>query len=215
MRWEYSPRSLELLAGNQGKNRYIIMSKITSHEDPYFQHGVNLKGTESAPLFIVDGCLVVVKSTDLPDICVVTGKIGDNIYISKKMTYAPVWVLALILLSLLIGLLVYVLVKKTGQVGYYISQEAKAARTKLLLINWAIFLAGIGAIFVAVAADVPAIMIAFPVASLVSLIFYFVKIRGIYPGWINETSIGLKGIDSQIMNQLVEASRGLTDVGYR
>ena len=86
---------------------------MTENEfDPYFDPNVAPKlklpsmrpESRSDPLYIRDGCLVVHKYTDLPNICVVTGKVGDNVYVSKKMTSAPSWVLILILFSLLIGL---------------------------------------------------------------------------------------------------------------
>ena len=183
------------------------MNEFNPYAAPDLKGELNRLGATSEPLFMANSCLVARKGSDLPDICVYTGQVGNNVYVKKTLTYAPPWVLVICLLNLLIGAIVYLLVRKKGKLGYYVSPEAKSARFKLALINWCIFLGSFGAIAIGVWLDTPAIMIACPVMILVSLIVYMVKLQGIMPNWIDQTTIGIKGISVPVMNQLVEASQ--------
>ena len=185
----------------------IVMSEFNPYAAPDLKGEWNPLGEASEPLFIANSCLVAPKNSDLPDICVFTGKVGNNIYVKKTLVYAPSWVLIILLLNLLIGAIVYLLVRKKGNLGYYISPEAKAARFKLALINWGIFLASFGAIPIAMWLESPAMGLVCPVLWLVSSIIYIAKIQGITPNWIDHTTIGVKGIPLPVMQQLVEASQ--------
>ena len=52
-----------------------------------------------------------------------------------------------------------------------------------------------------------AIAVACPILILVSLIIYIAKLQGLTPGWVDATTIGVKGIKVPIMEQLVAASQ--------
>lgn len=183
------------------------MSEFNPYAAPDLKGETSRLGVNAEPLFIANSCLVARKGTDLPDICVYTGHVGDNIYVKKTFVFAPSWVLIICLLNLLLGLIVYLIVRKKGKLGYYVSAEAKSARFNLALANWCVFLGSFGSIAIGVWLETPAIMIGCPVMIFVSLIIYFVKVRGIYPNFIDQTTIGLKGISMSVMNQLVEASQ--------
>ena len=171
------------------------MSEFNPYEAPDIKGELTRLGSTNEPLFIANSSLVY------------TGKVGDNIYVKKTLTYAPPWVLILCLFNLLIGAIIYLIVRKQGKIGYYVSAEARAARFKLALINWGIFLAGIGAIALAVVLENNAIAVACPILILVSLIIYIAKLQGLTPGWVDATTIGVKGIKVPIMEQLVAASQ--------
>ncbi len=186
------------------------MKDFNPYDAPSAEPVFALNLGDTSPFRIEDGCLVVPIGSTLPDICVYTGQEGGNIPIQKTFVWARSWIYLLILLNILILLIVYMIVRKKGRVTFFVSPQASSSRMQWLAINWAIFLTGLVALGVAIAYEAPVLGIACPVLVITSLVIYYLKVRGIYPAWIDETRIALKGIPGEVMHRMVNAeSKGV------
>jgi hypothetical protein len=104
----------------------------------------------------VDGKSLVVKSpAELPPRCIKTNEPVDAQAITKTIHYAPPWVYVLFLIHILIGLLVYVLVRKACRITYYMTEDQRSKYWYRGLATWLILLGGFAMIFVALARQSP------------------------------------------------------------
>ena len=87
----------------------------------------------SPDVFYVDGDQIRCGPTvRLPPICVKTGETEDLVEVRKTLAHAPGWIYLLLLLNLCVLLVVYLIVKKSCNVTYYMKREV---RNKYRLYN--------------------------------------------------------------------------------
>lgn len=72
--------------------------------------------------------LVVDKGATLPNLCLFDGRPVEGAPLQKTLTWVPPWVTILVLLSPLIYLIAFFIVRKTGSLGYWLGEEAKRRR---------------------------------------------------------------------------------------
>jgi hypothetical protein len=122
--------------------------------------------------FFRDGdALVVRKGSMLPDVCVMTGAPTGGNAVTKTLTWVPPWVVVLfVLISPIIGVIVMMIVRKSGVLTYCISREAQAKRRMGILIGVGLLLGGIGLIVAGIAAEVAALALVGFVAFLAGII---------------------------------------------
>lgn len=110
----------------------------------------------------------------LPDLCLATGApTGGNI-VSKKLQWSPPWCGIAVAISPLIGLILILVLRKSGHLTYYLSQEAQAKRKKGIFIGLGILFASFAAIFLGAVAEVGALAVLGGVGFFVGLIMAIV-----------------------------------------
>ncbi len=71
--------------------------------------------------------LVVEKGASLPDICIYSGERGDS-RVQRKLQWAPPWLAVVVVISPLIYLILYFIMRKTGEIDFALSPAARARR---------------------------------------------------------------------------------------
>jgi hypothetical protein len=135
--------------------------------------------------------LVVDKGATLPNRCLYDGSPVSGAPAQKTLTWVPPWV-SILVISPIIFLIVYLIVKKSGPLAYYLSDEAKRRRTSgVLLIVGSMVVLFVG-MFAAGAADEPVLMLLGFVAFFALLIFGVIRTRIFTLKRIDESSIHIK-----------------------
>ena len=80
---------------------------------------------------VVDGELVCVGSrAHLPSVCVISGRTDDLVQLQKTVTYAGPVVIFAFVLSPLIGLILYLIVRKKTELTFYMDREVHSRRRR-------------------------------------------------------------------------------------
>ncbi|HYQ18319.1 MAG TPA: hypothetical protein VEQ58_21235 [Polyangiaceae bacterium] len=135
--------------------------------------------------------LICDLGASLPRLCVFSGEPTEG-RISRKLSWAPQWSLTLAAVSPLIGFVVYMFVRKTGQLEYGLSEAAKKRKTSGLLIAIG---GGVGGVVLASAgagADLPALALVGGVLALVAVIVGAVRAQLLRIVKIDKQHIQLK-----------------------
>jgi len=157
-------------------------------------------------LSIEGPALVVPKDARLPEICVISGRRGPGLYRTLKLTYVPPWVYVTILASLLVMIIVMLIVQKRGTVTVWISDVERIRRRNAILLNWLLFFGAL-ALFVLAGVLENGWPVVPGIALLVTpLVIYYVRLRIVYPGRIDQNRIWLRGIRPEVMTAMVEAA---------
>lgn len=90
-------------------------------------HGVRLSG----------GVLICDKGTRLPALCLYSGVPVSGPPIQKKLTWVPQWCILILAFSPLIGLIIYLFVKKSGTLSYTLSPAALERRQQAVTFGLA------------------------------------------------------------------------------
>jgi hypothetical protein len=136
--------------------------------------------------------LIVDKGATLPSLCVYDGSAVGGAPVHKKLTWVPPWVTILVLLSPVIYIIVALVVRKTGEIGYYLSEEAKRRRATGVTLMIASFVALVGFVIVSVAAETPALILVGMLAFLLLLIVGAVRMKTFMLTRIDEQSLHFK-----------------------
>lgn len=107
-----------------------------------------------------EGDKVVVRDGgSLPtDICIKTGEPTTGVPKNKKVQWAPPWVWVVFVLSWLIGLIIYLVIKKTGTFTYGESEALKSRKKTALIVGLGGSVAAFGLFFVGAAANSGALL---------------------------------------------------------
>lgn len=135
--------------------------------------------------------LVVPKGAVLPARCVKCNAAAEHSE-HKKLTWAPPWVFIIFVLSWLIGLIVYLVVRKTGDVTYSLCPEhlGKRRNGRFAMLGGVALL--FGGIFAGIAVNEPLVMLLGLVGGLVAIIVGAVMAAMAQPTKIDPTHIWLK-----------------------
>jgi hypothetical protein len=115
--------------------------------------------------------LVVRKGSVLPDVCIRTGVHTGGNAVTKTLTWVPPWIgILFVLISPIIGVIVMLIVRKSGALTYFLSREAQAKRKSGLMIGLAVLFGGIALVVAAIAAETPVLALFGFVAFLVGII---------------------------------------------
>lgn len=119
--------------------------------------------------------LIVPDGFVFPPLCLATGRSDDLVQRRRPESWAPTWVWITILAGLLVALIVYYCVRKTGNITISLTRDYLARKTAVLLANWGAFVvlffgaffffndsdtAGIGAIMIIASFIVPLVIAA-------------------------------------------------------
>lgn len=90
---------------------------------------------------IIGNQLVCSKTAALPEICIVTGTTTDLVRIQRKLVWSPRWLLLVLLISPILLLLIYLLVRRRCDVSWSMSR-------KLVRKLWGRFFLGLGGVLI-------------------------------------------------------------------
>jgi hypothetical protein len=99
--------------------------------------------TDQAEIWRDGKLLVMRKGAELPYRCIKTNAPAD-VWLKRELSWAPWWVLALLLMSLPIGLIAYLLAGKRARIRVGLCERRRAARVRAIWIAWLLALLGIG-----------------------------------------------------------------------
>ncbi|MFM8289614.1 MAG: hypothetical protein ACKOGA_23235, partial [Planctomycetaceae bacterium] len=107
--------------------------------------GEMLDGTsaDAAGIWREGRLLVMRKDAELPYRCIKTNTPAD-VWLKRDLSWAPWWVLALLLMSLPIGLIAYLLAGKRAKIRIGLCEQRRAARVRAIWLAWLLALLGIG-----------------------------------------------------------------------
>ena len=99
--------------------------------------------------------LVVRKGTHLPDVCLATGQpTGGNVK-TKTLQWMPPWIGVVFVLSWPIGLILMLILRKKGQLTYFLSQQAEEKRKKGIMIGIGLIIAFFASVGIGIALEAP------------------------------------------------------------
>lgn len=160
--------------------------------------------------FYVDGDQVYgAAPIRLPAICPKTGETTDLVEVRKTLNYAPPWIyITLFVGGLCVLLIVYLIVRKSCDVTYYLSREVRNKHRNFNIIGGSSIFGSI-ALFVGLLAssgpgDDPGLLL------LVPLVLFFVGLICLVMGGnvitiakhVNGTQFWLKGFKPEFFNEL-------------
>lgn len=135
--------------------------------------------------------LICDKGLALPRLCLFNGEPSAE-RVSRTLSWAPQWFLAVAVISPLIGAIIYFIVRKTGQLEYSLSATArKRARGALWLAVGGI-VGGVLLAIVAGANDLPILALVAIVAALVAIVVGSARSRLFTVAQIDKQQIHLK-----------------------
>ena len=148
--------------------------------------------------------LLIPKGTKLPGICLFTGKEDGGVFETKKLSWAPPWVFIFILFNLLILLVIYLIVRKQGELTWYTDASILARRRSVGWTWGTTAMAGVVAAVVGFASELPVVGVCSVLVILVALILLLVKSPKLKIAKIDKTDIHLKGVSPEIRDRIIQ-----------
>ncbi|MEM8496203.1 MAG: hypothetical protein AAF663_12545 [Planctomycetota bacterium] len=147
--------------------------------------------------------LITPTRVALPPVCVKTGSSDDLVEKQWNLTwYPPLILLALLLpFGLLVVLVLYVVLRKKGELRFHIRREFVARRRNWVLGGFCIFLAGIGVCYWFAEQEQFNLFLVGVAIILFSLIVMVVGGRTLWPARITATHMHLKGCGEPFLSQ--------------
>lgn len=150
--------------------------------------------------------VVLANGAILPDRCVKCNCENDLKRVNKKMTWAPPWCIALILLNVIIMLIVYLCVQKSMRVNLAICKKHRSQRTQNILITWGIILASIVGMIGSAALQSGPLIVVSIVVFLGGIIYGFVTVPILKPKKIDKNYAWLKGAGNEFLQSIPDVS---------
>ena len=138
--------------------------------------------------------LIMEKGARLPDYCVKT-----NAPATKRLNRRIQWhhpaVYAALLFNVLIFLIIALIVRKTAEVEFPVSQEVIDKRKRWMIVGWGGSLGSIVVMIAGFAAGIPAIGVIGMLGFLFCLFAGIIGVRILWPSKIDDQYVYLKGAD--------------------
>jgi hypothetical protein len=151
------------------------------------------------------GLLMVPVGSELPEICLFTGRTGTGKYEDKKLVWASPWIFLLILVNWLILLIVYMIIRKQGRLRYYVDHAVLAKRRKVMLVSWLGAVLMVALLTTGIVCELPA-LIGLPILGLlILLIVGLMMTPKLKISRIDKVYIHLKGVPEQAMDGIIAA----------
>jgi hypothetical protein len=136
--------------------------------------------------------LVLRKGTVLPDLCVVTGQPTGGQMKHRSLGWIPPWVAILFVLSPAIGLIVALIVRKSGDVTFGWSLPARSKRTRGVLVGLGVLFSTFALVGLGIATELPGIALLGLVTFIVGLVMAIVSGQPFQVAKIDKEFIHLK-----------------------
>lgn len=147
-------------------------------------------GAGGGPRLLGD-TLICDKGSALPPLCLFNGE-PSNERLSRTLSWAPQWFLAVAVMSPLIGAIVYFIVRKTGQLEYSLSTTARKRSRSAVWLSLGGIVGGIVLAGVAGANDLPLVALLAIVAALAAIVVGSTRSRLFTVARIDKQQIHLK-----------------------
>lgn len=152
----------------------------------------------------VDGKFLVVRSgAVLPPYCVKTGlPVAETEKITRKLTWTPIYVLIVFVISRLIGIILYFVVRKRCDITYSL---APAVKRKNKITQWSVFfivLGCVGGIFLGSSLNSGALIFASIVLLLVALIVLLISNSHLSATKHENGKFWIKGCSPEFMKRI-------------
>ncbi len=167
-----------------------------------------------APFYFRDGKFLVIRDgAELPDVCLRTNEpVGGGGW-RKKVSFVwnPPWVIALILITPLIGLILMLILRKSAKITYSLNGDSRGKIIRWRFIGLALLMAAIALFFMASASNDDNTMISMIIGGFVTLIAALVplaisnpiKVAGYENGWFK-----IKGCSPGFLDTLPHSPGG-------
>ncbi|WAC20641.1 hypothetical protein OVA24_04510 [Luteolibacter sp. SL250] len=147
-----------------------------------------------SPLYFRDGKFLVVRDgAELPDVCLRTHEsVGGSGWRKKvPIVWTPPWVIALIVITPLIGLLVMMITRKRARITYSLNGDTRGKILRWRFIGAALLMAAIGLFFMAAGSNNDDTMLSLIIGGFAALLAALVplaisnpiKVAGYENGW--------------------------------
>jgi len=163
----------------------------------------NSSATSDGRVRCVGDALVVPKGTTLPDTCLYTGLEGKGAYESKKLSWAPPWVYIFILFNIIVLLIIYLIIRKQGDLTYYVDSSIVRRRSSLGWTWGGVMVAMVVTLVAGIVMETGAVIGIGAVALLVALIILLVKLPKLKIAKIDKTDIYLKGVPVEVCDRII------------
>ncbi|MEM6562268.1 MAG: hypothetical protein AAF656_11760 [Planctomycetota bacterium] len=139
----------------------------------------------------------------LPPVCVKTGATDDLVEKQTNFTYVPPWLILLIFLpfGLLILLIVYFVMRKTGSARYHVQRQFISRRRGWIAGGLGVMALSIAAFAFGIANELPAPIIIGIAGFFVGLIIAGFIGRILYAGKITQREMHLRGCGERFLSQ--------------
>ena len=120
-----------------------------NHQNPYAvsEHASGAVRELVSGNIRLDGDLLVVGlKAQLPEICVVSGETQDLVNVQRKLTYVSPVVIVVFILSRVIGLILYLIMRKQTKVSFYMSRQVRRKKRWMSFLGFVMLLATIAAV---------------------------------------------------------------------
>jgi hypothetical protein len=118
--------------------------------------------------FYVDGNLIMCgKTVVLPAICVITGETEDVVLMKKTVTWAPKWIYITLLVSILVLLVLYFILRKECKTSYYLSRRLRNRKRWMIFGGLVSFFGGFALMIAGADSQVPEIFLPLGLISLI------------------------------------------------
>lgn len=173
-------------------------------KNPYMAPSVEVSKTvASGGVHQKDGMLLVPLGSELPDVCLITGRRSTGRHVEKTFTWAPGWVYIFILFNLLVLLIVYLIVRKQGKLKYYLDHEVLAKISSVTRNSWLTFAGLVVLEVVGIVQQIP-LLIGVPIlGSLILLIVALVRLPRLTIAKIDKQFIYLKKVHPDAVERIL------------
>jgi hypothetical protein len=135
--------------------------------------------------------LIVERDGTLPALCIFSGEPTLGQRERRRLAWAPPWT-AVFVISPLLYLVVYLIVRKRAWLDYALSERARARRRSGLYTLFGGIAAAVALGFIGGFADMPLLIVFAPLVFLVVLVFGMIKGRVLQVIRIDQTHVHLK-----------------------
>ncbi|MDB6136555.1 MAG: hypothetical protein JWM59_4798 [Verrucomicrobiales bacterium] len=194
-------------------NPYRETTPYVSPSNPYAVPESEIVVPEQTEGARIEGkCLVVPKDWQSPPICLLTGDTTDlSALRRKKLTWIhPAWFILFFIIRL-VALLVFILLRKKGEIHYCISQPLAAKLKRRRTINWCIFGTGLLTAVLPMAGTGFDIILQFVLTGFILIVLSGVLAttwcRPFYARKIDKTHIWIAKIPARVREAIVGMER--------
>lgn len=171
------------------------------------------------PLRVEGELICVGDQVHLPEICVVSGETTELVQIKKKLAYAGPVVLIAFLVSPLIGLILYMIMKKQTSVTMYMNQEVRTRRRWNMFYGIIFLFAAVGLLVGLIstgAIDTTLVWLVLPFALLVLAIVFMAKGGSLLSvkKYEKPGNFWLRGVQATILRDACRRSTGDCSAGF-
>lgn len=150
-----------------------------------------------------DGKFLVIRTDAiLPKRCIKTNQPVDDPPVTRKLYWAPPWIIALILINLLVVLIVYMVMRKECRITYYINKQHKNRRLINLAIGCGLFVFGVVGFFGGIVFESGLFALGSALIWLASIVFLVIVGKVISVTKYKDDEFWIKGVCQEYLDEV-------------